>query len=93
MAKISKQTGLIIVRNWLNNKYNPYRKRGGWNKRVVKAIVKEAGLDPDLVHVSDMGLLFIGCTIGLIDRGADAAGIYEFCLWLKTLPEYQNNII
>lgn len=72
----------------LNTKYNPYRKAGGWNEKVVRAIVKDAGLDPDLVTVSN-DLLTIGGSDGIVDRGSDAAGIFEFCLHLKTLPEYK----
>lgn len=76
----------------LNAKYCPYKKAGGWSSRVVRAIVKEAGLEPDLVVVTDTDLLIIGCDDGLVDHGADAADIFEFCQHLKELPHYANVI-
>lgn len=89
-AKTTKPKISKAKRDELNSKYNPYRKEGGWNESVVKAIVKEAGLPSDLVTVNrSQNSLIIGTEDGLVDNGAQAADIFEFCLYLKTLPQYK----
>ncbi len=77
-------------RNKMNAKYTPYMPiKDCWNITVIRALTKEAGLDPRyVINVTNSGDLILG--EWKVERGTDAAGIYELCLRLVHLPVPAN---